>query len=213
MKLVDMLVHGFIEETASSSPAPGGGSVSALLGALSSSLGQMVIRLTSGKKSFNELDESIKTHLLEDLKTLENHQNTLVRLIDEDTDAFNDYMEALKLPKETDEQKAKRKKAMSDAIIVAMKVPLKTAETSLEILKILPLIAKHGNKNAASDVGVASLCARSALEGAILNVKINLGGIDDEAICKEKRDVCNNMLREGEALKEEILKEIYKKIE
>lgn len=213
MKLVDMLVKGFIEETASSSPAPGGGSVSALLGALSSSLGQMVIRLTSGKKSFNELDESIKNGLTQGLKTLEAYQNTLVDLIDKDTDAFNDYMEALKLPKESDEEKAKRKKAMSDALIVAMKVPLKTAETSLAILKILPIIAKYGNKNAASDVGVASLCARSALEGAILNVKINLGGIADEDVCKEKKDVCNVMLTEGEALKEEILKEIYRKIE
>lgn len=213
MKLVDMLVKGFIEETASSSPAPGGGSVSALLGALSSSLGQMVIRLTSSKKSFNELDESIKNELLEGLKTLEMHQNTLVELIDKDTDAFNDYMEALKLPKESDAEKAKRKKAMSDALIVAMKVPLNTAETSLAVLKILPIIAKYGNKNAASDVGVASLCARSALEGAILNVKINLGGIEDSMVCEEKRSVCNAMLHEGELLKEEILKEIYKKIE
>ena len=213
MKLVDMLVRGFIEETASSSPAPGGGSVSALLGALSSSLGQMVIRLTSGKKSFNELDESIKNELTQGLNTLETYQNNLVDLIDKDTDAFNDYMDALKLPKETDEEKAKRKKAMSDALIVAMKVPLKTAETSLAILKILPLIAKYGNKNAASDVGVASLCARSALEGAILNVKINLGGIADEAVCTEKRNVCNKMLTEGEKLKDEVLKEIYRKIE
>jgi len=213
MKLVDMLVRGFIEETASSSPAPGGGSVSALLGALSSSLGQMVIRLTSGKKSFNELDESIKSELTQGLNTLESYQNTLVDLIDKDTDAFNDYMDALKLPKETDEEKAKRKKAMSDALIVAMKVPLKTAETSLAILKILPLIAKYGNKNAASDVGVASLCARSALEGAILNVKINLGGIADEAVCTEKRNACNKMLTEGEKLKDEVLKEIYRKIE
>lgn len=213
MKLVDMLVHGFIEETASSSPAPGGGSVSALLGALSSSLGQMVIRLTSGKKSFNDLNESVKSELMEGLKTLEAHQKTLVDLIDKDTEAFNDYMDALKLPKESDAQKAKRKKAMSDALIVAMNIPLKTAETSLAVLKILPIIAKYGNKNAASDVGVASLCARSALEGAILNVKINLGGIEDDGVCKEKRDVCNKMLSEGQVLKEEILKEIYQKIE
>ena len=75
------------------------------------------------------------------------------------------------------------------------------------------IIAKYGNKNAASDVGVASLCARSALEGAILNVKINLGGIEDSSVCEEKRNACNTMLREGEQLKEEILKEIYKKIE
>lgn len=212
MKLVDMLVSGFIDETASSSPAPGGGSVSALLAALSSSLGQMVIRLTSGKKSFAELDEKVKTNLMQSLKELEEHQKTLVSLIDEDTNAFNDYMDALKLPKTNDEEKAKRKKAMSDALIVAMNIPLKTAQASLEILKILPLIAKYGNNNAASDVGVASLSARAALEGAILNVKINLSGIDDKTIALEKREKCDSMLLQGESLKNEILKEIYAKI-
>lgn len=212
MKLVDMLVSGFIDETASSSPAPGGGSVSALLAALSSSLGQMVIRLTSGKKSFAELDEKVKTNLMQSLKELEEHQKTLVSLIDEDTNAFNDYMDALKLPKTNDEEKAKRKKAMSDALIVAMNIPLKTAHASLEILKILPLVAKYGNNNAASDVGVASLSARAALEGAILNVKINLSGIDDKTIALEKREECDSMLLQGESLKNEILKEIYAKI-
>lgn len=206
-----MTVKGFIEETASSSPAPGGGSVSALLASLSSSLGQMVIRLTKGKKSFNDLESSIQKELLKNLDTLEGYQNRLIDLIDEDTNAFNDYMAALKLPKETDEDKAKRKKAMSDALIVAVKVPSETAKTSLEILKILPLIAKYGNKNAASDIGVASLSARAGLEGAILNVKINLGGIMDESFKLEKTNECDSMLKEGEALKEEILKEIYAK--
>ncbi len=212
MKLVDMLVKGFVEETASSSPAPGGGSVSALLASLASALGQMVIRLTEGKKSFAELDESIKKEMTESLALLERQQASLLSLIDEDTEAFNDYMDALKLPKGSDAEKAARKKAMSDALIVAMKVPLRTAQSSLEILRTLPLIAKYGNKNAASDIGVASLSSRAALEGAILNVKINLGGIEDESVSKEKRDECDAMLKEGEALKEEILKEIYKKI-
>lgn len=212
MKLVEMLVNGFVEETASSSPAPGGGSVSALMASLSAALGQMVIRLTSGKKSFAELDSSIQNEMKEKLSLLEDDMKCLISLVDEDTDAFNDYMAALKLPKETDDDKAKRKKAMSDALIVAMQVPLKTAKTSLHILKSLPIIAKYGNKNAASDIGVASLSARAALEGAILNVKINLGGIDDKTIAEEKRNECDAMLKEGEGLKNEILKEIYNKI-
>lgn len=212
MKLVEMLVKGFVEETASSSPAPGGGSVSALMASLSAALGQMVIRLTSSKKSFVELDSSIQDEMKKTLSLLEKSQNTLISLIDEDTDAFNDYMAALKLPKETDDDKAKRRKAMSDALIVAMQVPLKTAQTALLILKNLPIIAKYGNKNAASDIGVASLSARAALEGAILNVKINLGGIDDKKIAEEKRNECDCMLKEGEELKTEILKEIYNKI-
>lgn len=212
MKLVEMLVKGFVEETASSSPAPGGGSVSALLASLASALGQMVVRLTQGKKSFAELDEKIKKEMEASLVALESHQVRLLSLIDEDTDAFNDYMDALKLPKNTDEEKATRKKAMSDALLVAMQVPLLTAKISLEILRALPIIAKHGNKNAASDIGVASLSSRAALEGAILNVKINLGGIDDSSIASKKKEECDAMLKEGEALKEEILKEIYSKI-
>lgn len=212
MKLVEMLVQGFVEETASSSPAPGGGSVSALMASLSAALGQMVIRLTSGKKSFAELDSSIQDEMKKTLLFLEEDMKCLVSLIDEDTDAFNDYMDALKLPKETDDEKSKRKKAMSDALVVAMQVPLKTATTALHILKGLPVIAKYGNKNAASDIGVASLSARAALEGAILNVKINLGGIDDKNIAQEKRNECDSMLKEGEELKNEILKEVYSKI-
>ena len=213
MKLVDMLVKGFVEETASSSPAPGGGSVSALMASLSSSLGQMVIRLTSGKKSFLELDETIKDKINNALNLLEGWQKELLSLIDEDTNAFNDYMEALKLPKETEDDKKKRKKAMSDALIVAMEVPLKTAKTSLTILEVLPLIAQYGNKNAASDIGVAALAARAGLEGAILNVKINLGGIDDVSIINQKRAECDDMLSKGDELKNEVLKEVYKKID
>lgn len=212
MKLVEMVVSGFVEETASSSPAPGGGSVSALMASLSAALGQMVVRLTSGKKSFAEFDSSIQDEMKKALSLLEDDMKCLITIVDEDTDAFNDYMAALKLPKETDDEKAKRKKAMSDALIVAMQVPLKTAQTALHILKCLPIIAKYGNKNAASDIGVASLCARAALEGAILNVKINLSGIDDKAVAQEKRDECDSMLKTGEELKTEILKEIYNKI-
>lgn len=212
MKLVEMLVTDFIDETASSSPAPGGGSVSALAGSLASALGEMVIRLTSGKKTFKELSADIQKEFESQLPKLEECQKSLCSLIDEDTNAFNDYMEALKLPKETDSEKAARKKAMSDAIIVAMKVPMKTAETCLAVLKMLPVVAKYGNKNAASDIGVAALSARAGLEGAILNVRINLGGIDDEKVCAESDKKCTEMLNEGEKLKEEILKVVYAKI-
>lgn len=212
MKLVEMVVTDFVNETASSSPAPGGGSVSALAGSLASALGQMVIRLTSGKKAFKELDENIQKEFEAQLPKLEKCQKTLCNLIDEDTNAFNDYMDALKLPKETDAEKAARKKAMSDAIIVAMKVPMQTAEICLSVLEMLPIVANAGNKNAASDIGVAALTARAGLEGAILNVRINLGGIDDEKVCADADKKCSEMLICGERLKEEILKVIYNKI-
>lgn len=213
MKLIEMKVKDFVAETASDSPAPGGGSVSALAGSLSAALGQMVIRLTREKKAFKALDESIKKEFEAQLLKLETAQKRLDDLIDEDTQAFNAFMEALKLPKATDDEKAKRNKAMSDATVVAMQVPLETASTCLSILRFLPIVATHGNKNAASDVGVACLNARSGLEGAILNVKINLGGIDDASLCAKTREQCNSMLEEGNKLQSEILKTIYSKIE
>lgn len=213
MKLVEMTVTDFVAETASDSPAPGGGSVSALAGAISAALGQMVIRLTIGKKTFKALDVQIQKEFEEQLPKLEQAQKRLNQLIDEDTQAFNAFMEALKLPKETEEEKAKRSKAMSDATVVAMQIPLETANTCLAILRILPIIAAYGNKNAASDAGVAALNARSGLEGAILNVKINLGGIDDKPLCEKTRTECNKMLEEGNSLQAEILKTVYSKIE
>lgn len=213
MKLVEMTVTDFVAETASDSPAPGGGSVSALAGAISAALGQMVIRLTTGKKTFKALDVQIQKEFEEQLPKLEQAQKRLNQLIDEDTQAFNAFMEALKLPKETEEEKAKRSKAMSDATVVAMQIPLETANTCLAILRILPIIAAYGNKNAASDAGVAALNARSGLEGAILNVKINLGGIDDKPLCEKTRTECNKMLEEGNSLQAEILKTVYSKIE
>lgn len=213
MELVKMTVNDFVAETASDSPAPGGGSVSALAGSLASALGEMVIRLTTGKKAFASLDEKTQEEFKAQLPKLEKAQKRLVEIIDEDTQAFNAFMEALKLPKDTDEQKAKRSKAMSDATVVAMQVPLETAKTCLDVLRFLPIVAIHGNKNAASDIGVAALNARSGLEGAILNVKINLGGIDDAPLCEKTRTECNKMLEEGEKLKTEILKTIYSKIE
>ncbi|AGT42895.1 cyclodeaminase/cyclohydrolase family protein [Treponema pedis] len=213
MKLVEMTVKNFVAETASDSPAPGGGSVSALAGSLSAALGQMVIRLTTGKKAFKELDEKTQKEFETKLPELEAAQKRLDELIDEDTQAFNAFMEALKLPKNTEEEKAKRSKAMSDATAVAMQIPLETANTCLNVLRLLPIVAVYGNKNAASDIGVAALNARSGLEGAILNVKINLGGIDDKLLCEKTRAECNKMLEEGDKLKTEILKTVYSKIE
>lgn len=213
MKLIEMTVKGFVDETASDSPAPGGGSVSALAGSLAAALGQMVIRLTTGKKAFMALDEATQKEFESKLPELEKQHKRLEQLIDEDTQAFNAFMDALKLPKETDEQKATRKKAMSDATVVAMQVPLETAKICLTVLQLLPIIAKHGNNNAASDAGVAALNARSGLEGAILNVKINLGGIDDAALCEKTKAECDKMLAEGDSLKADILKTIYLKIQ
>lgn len=213
MELVKLTVEGFVNETASDSPAPGGGSVSALAGSLSAALAQMVIRLTVGKKAFKALDEKTQEDFQSQIISFEKHHKRLIELIDEDTEAFNSFMAATKLPKDTEEDKAVRNKAMEEAAILSMKVPLNTAKICFEVLKMLPLVAEYGNKNAASDVGVAALNARSGLEGAILNVKINLGGIADKDLCKTTAEECSKMLLEGENLKNQVLKIIYSKIE
>lgn len=212
MNLVEFKVKDFVAETASDSPAPGGGSVSALAGSLSAALGQMVIRLTVGKKSFKSLDEKTQEDFNSKLPMLEKNCKRLIELIDEDTNAFNEFMAVLKLPKETDAQKAARDKAMFDATVKAMQIPLETAETCLSILTNLQPVALYGNKNAASDIGVAALNAFSGLEGALLNVKINLGGINDEELCSKTLQKCKNLSAEAEKIKTEILNIVNSKI-
>ncbi|PIE98517.1 MAG: formiminotransferase-cyclodeaminase [Treponema sp.] len=212
MKLIDFKVKDFMLETASSSPAPGGGSISALAGSLAGALAQMVIRLTTGKKAFKVLSENVQTEFESKLSVLDELSNRLLELIDEDTDAFNSFMQALKMPKETDAEKKARSEAMQEATVLAMNIPLKTARCCEQVLEVLPLIAEHGNKNAASDAGVASLMARAGLEGAVMNVKINLSGIEDEKLCAETEKECDRLIASADLLKNKAIDFVYAKI-
>ena len=212
MKLVSKTVTDFVAETASSSPAPGGGSISALAGTLSAALAQMVIRLTEGKKAFLALPENIQTEITGALSILETKHRELLALIDEDTEAFNSFMAALALPKATDEEKAKRTKAMQDAAILSLNVPLKTAHSCCDVLKHLKVLALHGNKNAISDIGVAALMGDAGLNGAVFNVKINLLGLDDEAEKTAKRKECDELVKTSLQLKNEVLEIVNSKI-
>ncbi|MEL3907741.1 MAG: cyclodeaminase/cyclohydrolase family protein [Treponemataceae bacterium] len=212
MKLVEQKVKDFIAETASSSPAPGGGSVSALAGSLCVALGQMVVNLTKGKKAYAALPKNTQDEILDALKVLETKQADLIKLIDEDTDAFNSFMAALALPKKTDEEKAKRSLAMKEATILSLNVPLKTAHACCEALQHLKVLALYGNKNAISDVGVAALLGEAGLNGAVLNVKINLLGLDDEEKISKTKNECDELLKKGLQLKEEVLKIVNEKI-
>lgn len=209
MDLISYSIKAFVDETASSSPAPGGGSISALAGGLAAALGQMVIRLTVGKKVFLALPEQTQQGFSEKLAVLESAASKLLSLIDEDTNAFNSFMAALKLPKTTEEEKHHRRSAMQDAAILSMNVPLNTAQTCLSVLQALPTIAEYGNKNAASDAGVAALLARAAVEGAILNVKINVSGIDDAALAAKTNRECEALLTQAEELKKSVLEIVY----
>lgn len=176
MKLQDMTLTGFCAETISNSPAPGGGSIAALCGALSASLAGMVASLTIGKKGY-EGEEGEMLALREKALSL---QQNLLSAIDEDASSFNGYMAALKLPKDTEEQKGVRKAALQQGLKEAAMVPLHTAELAAEIFPLATYVVEHGNKNALSDGLVSAMAARTAILSALLNVRINLASIKDE---------------------------------
>jgi len=176
-KLVDLSLKKFADETASESPAPGGGSVSAYLGALGASLGAMVANLTAHKKGYEDQLEFFSEHGVQaQIKIKE-----LLFLVDEDTKAFNAIMEAFRLPKNTAEEKSIRKKAIRKANVYAIEIPLKTMETAASCLPLLRAMIENGNPNSISDAGVGALCIQAAVCGAALNVQINAASLDDEA--------------------------------
>lgn len=179
--LASMKINGFLSELASNSPAPGGGSVAALAGSLGAALSSMVCNLTVGKEKYADVQNEIKTVL----KESESLRKELTKLIDEDTDAFNDVMKAFKMPKETEEQKKKRSRAIQDGYKVAASVPLKTAKTCASILDVAMVVAEKGNKSSITDAAVSALMAQAGVISAILNVKINLGSIKDEGFVKK----------------------------
>ena len=193
--LVNMNLKKFADETASESPAPGGGSIAAYLGALGISLGTMVANLSSHKKGWDHRwkefsDWADKGQAI---------KNELIKLVDEDTRAFNKIMDAFGLPKSSDMEKALRKKAIQDATKYAIEVPLKVMRLSLSSFGVIQAMAETGNPNSVSDAGVGALCARSAVYGAYLNVKINAAGYDDKAyvatVLEESRQILDKALR------------------
>ncbi|MHB1395056.1 MAG: cyclodeaminase/cyclohydrolase family protein [Clostridia bacterium] len=203
--LMDMTLRNYCDLLASSEPAPGGGSTAALSGVLGASLTMMVVNLSVGKKTYEGLGEHIKEAFMKEFDNVKALQGELTGLVDEDTKAFNKFMEAMKLPKDTEEQKKVRGEKMQQASLYALQVPLKTAESCFNLLKNQAFIAKYGNKNAVSDVGVGALLALSGLEGAILNVNINLPGIADEVVREEAYERCRRFSAEGRKLHDEIL--------
>ena len=168
-KLVDMTVARFTEETASESPAPGGGSIAACCGAMGAALGTMVANLSSHKKGWDSRWEEFSNYAAQGQVMVKE----LLRLVDEDTDAFNQIMAAFGLPKGNDAEKAARTKAIETATINAIKIPFRTMELAFDSFALAKAMASIGNPNSVSDAGVGALCARTAVKGAYLNVKIN----------------------------------------
>ena len=183
-KLVIMTVKGFVEETASESAAPGGGSIAATMGAMGAALATMVANLSSHKRGWDERWEEFSDWA----EKGKSYHDRLLRLIDEDTDAFNDLMAAFGLPKATDEEKAARSAAIQAATKHAIEIPLQVMQASLDSMAVIRAMAEIGNPNSVSDAGVGALAARSAVIGAHLNVKINCGSIKD---IPWKEDVLN----------------------
>lgn len=175
--LMSMTAARFVDEVSTESPAPGGGSVAALMGSLGAALATMVANLTVGKKGYEAAWAELAA-LAERGQAL---KDRLARAVDEDTEAFNRVMDAMRLPKGTPEQDAERAHALEAANKAAAGVPLQTARLCLETIGLAATAAALGNRNSASDAGVAALAARAGVEGATLNVRINLGGIADAA--------------------------------
>ncbi|MDE6145858.1 MAG: cyclodeaminase/cyclohydrolase family protein, partial [Muribaculaceae bacterium] len=206
--LTDMTCREFADETASESPAPGGGSISAYMGALAAALGTMVANLSAHKAGWDDRWEEFSDYAEQGQALM----GELLALVNEDTAAFNLIMTALGLPKGTDEEKLARAEALEKATLYAAEVPLRTMRAALKSFPLLRAMAEKGNPASASDAGVGALAARAAVMGAGLNVRINAGGLADKALAAELVKTANELAAEAGGAEAEILKIVEEKI-
>lgn len=200
-KLVKQNIKMFLDELASNSPAPGGGSVAALSGALGAALSSMVCNLTRGKQGYEDAQDDIA----EIFRKSEELRKDLTDLIDRDTDAFNEVMKAIKMPKETQEQIDQRKNALQAAFKLAAEVPLETARKCVQILDVARVVAEKGNKNSISDAAVSALMAQTGVQAAMLNVRVNLGSIKDHEYVQQVSTELHELLQNAMGKSAEIL--------
>ena len=201
-------VSTFLDQLASSAPAPGGGSAAALGAAIGAALVSMVANLTVGKKQYVDVEEDIQ-RILERSETL---RRRCEELLEQDVAAYTMVSQAYKMPRDTDEQKEARSAAIQEALKGATSVPMALAEACVEILKLCPESAEKGNVRAVSDVGVGALMAEAALRAAALNVWINLGSIKDQDFVRTEGERLNALLEGKAQLKEDILKDVEAKL-
>lgn len=207
-RLVRMSVKGFARETASESAAPGGGSVSAYMGALAAALGTMVANLSAHKRGWDDRWKEFSDWAERGQDVMER----LLRLVDEDTEAFAKIMDVFSMPKGTEEEKAARAEAMEKATLYASRVPLKTMQTAMEAMPVALAMARIGNPASASDAGVGAIAALAAVRGAHLNVRINAAGLKDRALAAELTDEASRIEAEAVAAEAEVLAEVNKNI-
>lgn len=208
MALTDKPVTTFLDELASNAPAPGGGSVAALSGALGAALVSMVCNLTVGKKGYEDVQDDINDLLAQS----EALRKKLTDLLEEDVKAYTGYSVAAKMPRGTDEEKAERTKAMQAALKVATDVPLAIAEAAVKVMDLCKPSAEKGNKWAVSDAGVAVLMAEAALRSAALNVLINLGSLKDEEFVADRRAKLEGLLGGKGVMRDEIYDYVVSKL-
>jgi len=207
--LAQMTVEGFARETASESPAPGGGSISACMGAFAAALATMVANLSSHKRGWDARWKEFSDVAEEGQKLLDE----LLLLIDEDTAAFNRIMDGFSMPKGTEEEKAARAKAIEEATLYAAQVPLRTMEASLKALPLALEMAQKGNPASASDAGVAALAAVAGIKGARLNVRINAAGLSDKSSATPLLERADAIVAQAESLEAQVLEAVNNHIE
>ena len=203
-----MTCKGFAEETASESPAPGGGSIAAYMGALGAAFGTMVANLSSHKAGWDDRWEEFSDWADRGQALL----GELLHLVDEDTAAFNRIMAVFAMPKSTDEEKAARSAALQEATLYATQVPLRTIKSAFGVFEIVRAMAAVGNPNSVSDAGVGALAARSAVLGAGLNVRINAAGLKDRAAADALVAEADRLAAEAERAEREVLEIVASKI-
>jgi glutamate formiminotransferase/formiminotetrahydrofolate cyclodeaminase len=207
-KLADQTLKQFSEETASESPAPGGGSISAYVGSLGAALGTMVANLSSHKRGWDDRWEDFSNWA----EKGKYYHSALLKCVDEDTDAFNKIMAAFGMPKSNELEKTERNKAIQEATKNAIEVPLKVMQLAHDSLEVIKAMTEYGNPNSVSDAGVGALCARTAVEGAFLNVKINAAGYKDKQWLFQTLLNAEELLNATKEKEKEILEEVMKKI-
>ncbi len=199
--LADLAIKEFLAETAGNVPVPGGGSISALNGAIATALTEMVANLTIGKKKYAEVEGQMKTIAVEAAMIRER----LIGYIDEDSEAYDRVFAAFKLPKETEAEVAERNRVIQDATKEAALVPMKVAEEVGSVMETIIYVAHKGNRNAVTDACVAMMTARTCVLGAILNVRINLSSIQDEAFVKRMTQKADHLEAEAIRIEKKLL--------
>lgn len=202
-------LENFINELSSSKPTPGGGSVAALVGSFSAALNNMVYSLTTNKKAFQNLKEEEKNIILNSVERTTELQNNLLQGMEEDKSAFEGLMDSYKLPKDTEEQLAIRKKEIQVNTIKALEAPLNLARESVKLYEEIRIAVKYGNKGAISDAGVSAILINSAIESAIMNVKINLAYLNDEDYKNSVKQEIAEIAKASSTEKEELVKKVY----